>query len=254
MLKLDNIYAHYGKINVLRGVSLEVKEGEAVALLGRNGVGKTTTLRTIMGLTPPSDGKIEFNGTLLTGMQPYKIPSQGVGYVPQGRGIFPQLTVYENLCVGLRHDPPPSELEKVFDRFPRLKERLLQAAGTLSGGEQQMLAIARCLVMRPKIMLLDEPTEGVMPILVATIRNEIKIIRDSGVALLLVEQNLQTALTVCNRVYIMEKGEICFAGTSSDLQNNPSIVQRHLGVSQVRAAASVQSERKNQHATQDEAE
>ena len=231
MLTLDNIYAGYGKSQILHSLSLHVADGESVALLGRNGVGKTTTLRTIMGLTPISDGAIAFDGERLDKLAPYIIPRRGIGYVPQGRHIFPKLTVYENLCIGLPSDPKNGALDPVFERFPRLKERAQQAGGTLSGGEQQMLAIARCLVLKPRLLILDEPTEGIMPKLVADIREEIKLINKSGVSILLVEQNVLTAVSVCSRIYIMEKGRICAEEKSEKLRSNPEIVQRYLGVS-----------------------
>ena len=230
MLRLEDVHAHYGKSHVLQGVNLTVDDGEAAALLGRNGVGKTTTLRTIMGLTPPSRGSITFNGTRVDKIAPHKIAGLGLGYVPQGRRIFPNLSVYENLCVGLDQNPPEEDLDHVFHRFPRLKERLGQKGGTLSGGELQMLAISRCLVMKPQTLLLDEPTEGLMPKLVSMIRNEIRAINKTGVSLLLVEQNVRTALAVCKRIYIMEKGVICYEGTSRELRDDPEVIHRYLGV------------------------
>ena len=230
MLELADLHAHYGKSHVLQGVRLKVAPGEAVALLGRNGVGKTTTLRTIMGLTAASGGAVSFEGNRLDRMSAHKIPRLGIGYVPQGRRIFPKLTVLENLCLGLDKDPPLAALAPIFARFPRLEERLKQAGGTLSGGEQQQLAIARTLVMKPKLILLDEPTEGIMPKLVADIRNEIKAINASGVSILLVEQNIRTALAVCARAYIMEKGVICYEGTAAELKSQPDAIHRYLGV------------------------
>ena len=231
MLSLENISAGYGKSQILHSLSLNVADGESVALLGRNGVGKTTTLRTIMGLTAISQGAIILDGERLDQLNAYNIPRRGIGYVPQGRRIFPKLTVYENLCIGLASNPKDGELDWIFQRFPRLKERTNQAGGTLSGGEQQMLAIARCLVMKPRILILDEPTEGIMPKLVADIREEIKSINDSGVSILLVEQNVRTAISVCSRIYIMEKGRICVEQKSSELRSNAEIVHRYLGVS-----------------------
>ena len=230
MLKLDGVHAQYGKSHVLQGVTLEVGDGEAVALLGRNGVGKTTTLKTIMGLLPATGGSIVFGGSRLDEMPPHRVPRLGIGYVPQGRRIFPNLTVLENLCLGLPRDPRDGELDGVFARFPVLRQRALQPGGTLSGGEQQMLAIARCLVMKPKLILLDEPTEGIMPKLVASIRQDIRAINKEGVSILLVEQNIRTALAVCGRVYIMEKGVICHQGPSAELRESPAIVHRFLGV------------------------
>jgi branched-chain amino acid transport system ATP-binding protein len=230
MLKLEDVHAHYGKSHILQGVNLTVEDGEAAALLGRNGVGKTTTLRAIMGLTPPSQGGVTFNGTRVDKIAPHKIAGLGLGYVPQGRRIFPNLSVHENLCVGLGSAAPEEDLEHIFYRFPRLKERLRQKGGTLSGGELQMLAIARCLVMKPQTLLLDEPTEGLMPRLVTTIREEIRDINKTGVSILLVEQNVRTALAVCTRVFIMEKGVICHEGSSSELKEHPEVIHRYLGV------------------------
>jgi branched-chain amino acid transport system ATP-binding protein len=230
MLRLEGVHTYYGKSHVLQGVDLEVRDGEAVALLGRNGVGKTTTLRSIMGLTPPARGRVTFDGDRVDRTRPHKVPRLGLGYVPQGRRIFPRLTVYENICLGLERDPPDGELEPIFDRFPALKARLRQQGGTLSGGEQQMLAIARCLVTKPKLLLLDEPTEGLMPKLVAALREDIRAINRTGVSILLVEQNVRTALAVCERVYIMEKGVICHEGPSRELRDRPEIIHRFLGV------------------------
>ncbi len=230
MLTVSNLHAHYGKSHVLQGVNLTVNNGEAVAVLGRNGVGKTTTLKSIIGLLPPTDGSVQFDGIALNKLPAFKVPAQKIGYVPQGRHIFPKLTVYENLCLGLTRDPPDAELEPIFTQFPRLKERLKQLGGTLSGGEQQMLAIARCLVLKPKLLLLDEPTEGIMPKLVADLRHAIKRINQRGVSILLVEQNVPTALAVANRVYFMEKGRICHEATSEQLKANPEEAHRFLGV------------------------
>jgi branched-chain amino acid transport system ATP-binding protein len=231
MLSLRNVHVHIGKLHILQGVNLEVQPGECAALLGRNGVGKTTTLRAIMGLAPKSEGTIEFDGVDLGHCPPHKIPRQGIGYVPQGRGIFPDLTVLENLCIGLPGKRDPEREEYVFTCFPRLKERLKQAANTMSGGEQQMLAIARCLMMRPKLIILDEPTEGIMPRLVSQIRREIHRINQSGVSILLVEQNVETALRLCPRVMLMEKGTVVYSGTAHELKSKPEIVHRYLGLS-----------------------
>jgi branched-chain amino acid transport system ATP-binding protein len=231
MLSLKGVQAHYGKSRVLQGVDLQVGTGESVALLGRNGVGKTTTLRAIMRLTPPSGGEITLDGARLDRTPPHRIASLGIGYVPQGRRIFPKLTVFENLCIGLPAAPAPEILEHLYERFPVLKERLAQEGGTLSGGEQQQLAIARCLVMKPRLLLLDEPTEGIMPILVTKLRDEISAINAAGVSILLVEQNMDTALTLCSRVYFMEKGRISFEGPASEVRSRPELIQRYLGVS-----------------------
>lgn len=230
MIELRDLNAHYGKVHVLRGVNLKVQPGEAVALLGRNGVGKTTTLKTIMGLVPPTGGTVTFNGQETSSMQPHKVPGTGIGYVPQGRGIFPILSVEENLFLGVSKRPPQEIIDYVFDRFPRLQERLKQPGGTLSGGEQQMLAIARCLVMQPKLIILDEPTEGIMPILVKEIRREIEAVRETGVSILLVEQNIKTALRLCTRVYLMEKGQVVHEAAAEDLKNDKDTLHRYLGV------------------------
>jgi branched-chain amino acid transport system ATP-binding protein len=232
MLRLDDVHVHIGKLHILQGVQLDVQPGESAALLGRNGVGKTTTLRAIMGLVPKSRGTIEFDGIDLSRCPPHEVPRRGIGYVPQGRGIFPNLTVLENLNIGLPGRRDTEREEYVFGCFPRLKERLGQSGSTLSGGEQQMLAIARCLMMRPKLIILDEPTEGIMPRLVSQIRREIHRINQSGVSILLVEQNVETALKLCPRVFLMEKGTIVHSATAHDLKAQPEIVHRYLGVSQ----------------------
>jgi branched-chain amino acid transport system ATP-binding protein len=231
MLRLDDVHVHIGKLHILQGVNLEVRTGECAALLGRNGVGKTTTLRAIMGLSPRSRGTVEFDGFDLARCAPHEIPRKGIGYVPQGRGIFPNLTVMENLCIGLSRKGDREREQYVFGCFPHLKERAGQAGDTLSGGEQQMLAIARCLMMRPKLIILDEPTEGIMPRLVSQIRREIHRINQSGVSILLVEQNVETALRLCPRVFLMEKGTVVYSGASQDLKSNPEIVHRYLGLS-----------------------
>ena len=230
MIELNNVNAHYGKIHVLQGVSLTVKKGEAVALLGRNGAGKTTTLKTIMGLVAITGGEIVFNGEDLANIPPHRISTAGIGYVPQGRGIFPNLSVEENLMIGLTKAPPSHVEDYVFERFPILKKRLDQPGGTLSGGEQQMLAIARCLVMQPKLIILDEPTEGIMPILVQDIRREIAAVIAAGVSVLLVEQNIKTALRLCSNIFIMEKGNIVHQSTAEDLKNDRETLHRYLGV------------------------
>lgn len=230
MLELNDVRASYGKVPVLQGVTMQIRKGESVALLGRNGVGKTTTLRTIMGLMRATAGSVHFDGHDLRKITPHRIPATGIGYVPQGRGLFPNLSVMENLCIGVRGRAPEDKLEYVFDRFPRLKERLAQAAGSLSGGEQQMLSIARCLILSPRLLILDEPTEGIMPRLVSDIRHEIRRINEAGVSVLLVEQNVKTALKLCTRVFIMQKGAIAFEGTAEHLAANPELVHRYLGL------------------------
>jgi branched-chain amino acid transport system ATP-binding protein len=231
VLSVQNVHVHVGKLHILQGVTFDIKPGESAALLGRNGVGKTTTLRAIMGLAARSAGSISFDGVDLDQVAPHRIPRHGIGYVPQGRGIFPNLSVMENLFIGVNGKRDTEREDYVFDCFPRLKERLKQPGNTLSGGEQQMLAIARCLMMRPKLIILDEPTEGIMPLLVSQIRREIRRINQSGVSILLVEQNVETALKLCRRVFLMEKGVAVYSGTSDDLKTNAQIVHRYLGLS-----------------------
>jgi branched-chain amino acid transport system ATP-binding protein len=231
MLAVVDLKARIGRVPVLRGVSLRVGEGETVALLGRNGVGKTSTLRAILGLLTRSGGVVRYRDTDLTRIPAHRVAGLGIGYVPQGRGIFPLLTVEENLFLGLRKAAPADLVEELYARFPRLAERRQQPAGTLSGGEQQILAIARCLVMRPSLIILDEPTEGIMPKLVAEIRHEIGEIARRGVAVLLVEQNIRTALRLASRVYLMEKGVVVHEATPEHLKADPVTVHRYLGVS-----------------------
>jgi branched-chain amino acid transport system ATP-binding protein len=231
MLSLKDVHVHIGKLHILQGVTMEIKPGESAALLGRNGVGKTTTLRAIMGLLRRSAGAIEFDGKDLGELQPHRIPHTGIGYVPQGRGIFPTLSVEENLLIGVSGRRDTEREDYVFTCFPRLKERLKQSGNTLSGGEQQMLAIARCLMMRPKLIIHDEPTEGIMPRLVSQIRREIHRINQTGVSILLVEQNVETALKLCPRVFLMEKGTIVHSGAAHELKSQPEIVHRYLGLS-----------------------
>jgi len=231
MLSLRDLHVHIGKLHILQGVTMEIKPGESAALLGRNGVGKTTTLRAIMGLLRRSAGVVEFDGKDLGELQPHRIPHTGIGYVPQGRGIFPTLSVEENLFIGVSGRRDTEREDYVFTCFPRLKERLKQSGNTLSGGEQQMLAIARCLMMRPKLIILDEPTEGIMPRLVSQIRREIHRINQTGVSILQVEQNVETALKLCPRVFLMEKGTIVYSGAAQELKSQPEIVHRYLGLS-----------------------
>lgn len=230
MLEIKGLRASYGKVEVLQDVTLQVGEGEIVGLLGRNGVGKTTTLKAILGLVRKTGGAVSFDGQDITSLQPHKIPGCGIGYVPQGRGIFPNLSVEENLFIGLSGAPDRETQDYVFERFPRLAERRGQKGETLSGGEQQQLAIARCLAMRPRLILLDEPTEGIMPILVQEIRKEILEINATGVSILLVEQNLATAFKICKRVYLMEKGVVVRESTTEELKRQPQLVHRYLGM------------------------
>jgi branched-chain amino acid transport system ATP-binding protein len=235
MLALSDVHAHYGKSHVLHGVSIDVAAGEVVGLLGRNGVGKSTTLKTIMGLVPPSSGKVLFEGRDLAGLPPHRLARLGIAYVPEDRRIFRLLTVLENLRTGLdRHGVTDARrealLEKVYRHFPVLRERRGQQGGTLSGGEQQMLAIARAMMLEPKIILLDEPTEGLMPRMVSQIREIIQVLHGDGVAILLVEQNVPLTLEVCNRVYIMEKGAVRHQAAAAALRVDDAVIHQYLGV------------------------
>ena len=235
MLTLRDVHAHYGKSHVLHGVSIEIRAGEVVGLLGRNGVGKTTTLKAIMGLVRRTGGQIVFDGRNLAGVPTHQLAALGIAWVPEERRIFRLLTVLENLRTGLdRPAMTPSRreqlLEKVFARFPILRDRLHQAGGTLSGGEQQMLAIARAMVLEPKIVLLDEPTEGLMPRMVSQIREIVHALHRDGVAILLVEQNVPLTLEAAVRVYIMEKGVVRHHAPAAALRANPTVIHEYLGV------------------------
>jgi branched-chain amino acid transport system ATP-binding protein len=235
MLRLDNVHAYYGKSHILHGVSINVQPGEVVGLLGRNGVGKSTTLKTIMGLIRPSQGDIAFEGRLIGGHAPYRLARQGIAWVPEDRRIFRLLSVQENLRVGLDRggvtEPRKKALlERVFESFPRLRERRDQAGGTLSGGEQQMLAIARAMMLEPKIILLDEPTEGLMPRMVSEIREIVGLLHREGVAILLVEQNVPLTLEAASRVYIMEKGVVRHHAPTTELRADQSVIHQYLGI------------------------
>jgi len=235
MLTLTDVHAHYGKSHVLHGVSIHVGPGEVVGILGRNGVGKSTTLKTILGLVRASAGRVTFDGRDVTGWPPHRVARRGIAYVPEDRRIFRLLTVHENLRTGLdRPDVTPERrqalLEKVYRHFPVLRERRDQAGGTLSGGEQQMLAIARAMMLEPKIVLLDEPTEGLMPRMVAQIREIIDLLRTEGVAILLVEQNLPLTLAVSERVYVMEKGTVRHEAPAEALRRDAAVIHQYLGV------------------------
>ncbi len=232
---VDDVHTFYGKSHILHGVSLKVDRGEVVGLLGRNGVGKSTTLKTIMGLVRPSRGAVQFDGVRITALPPHKVARLGVGYVPEDRRIFRLLTVMENLRTGLDRDGVTEErrqklLDKVFAYFPVLAERRTQAGGTLSGGEQQMLAIARAMMLEPKIILLDEPTEGLMPRMVAQIEQIIGALKNEGVAILLVEQNVPLTLAASGRVYIMEKGMVRHHCAASEIDASHAVIKQYLGV------------------------
>jgi branched-chain amino acid transport system ATP-binding protein len=235
MLALENVHTYYGKSHILHGVSIEVRPGEVVGLLGRNGVGKSTTLKTIMGLVRPAEGRVAFEGRSIGGMAPHRLAHLGIAYVPEDRRIFRLLSVLENLRTGLDRpgvtDKRREELlQKVYGSFPVLRERRDQAGGTLSGGEQQMLAIARAMMLEPKIILLDEPTEGLMPRMVSQIRDIIQVLHRDGVAILLVEQNVPLTLEASSRVYIMEKGVVRHHAPAAELRANQAVIHQYLGV------------------------
>lgn len=233
MLNVTDLNVHYGKIHAIKGVSFEVNEGEIVTLIGANGAGKTTILQTISGLLKPTEGSITFNGENVSKMPAHQIPEMGIAHVPEGRRIFADMTVHENLMMGayIRNDKEEIEndLEKIFLNFPRLKERYKQIAGTLSGGEQQMLAMGRALMTRPKLILLDEPSMGLAPLLVDEIFNMIQTVNNEGTTVLLVEQNANKALHIANRAYVLETGQIKLSGSAKDLLVNPEVQQAYLG-------------------------
>ena len=235
LVHVEDIHTYYGKSHILHGVTLWVGRGEVVGLLGRNGVGKSTTLKTIMGLVHPSRGKVRFEGRPINGVAAHRLARIGIAYVPEDRRIFRLLTVMENLRTGLDRSGVTEErkqhlLGKVFSYFPLLAERRNQAGGTLSGGEQQMLAIARAMMLEPKIILLDEPTEGLMPRMVSQIRDIIEALHKEGVAILLVEQNVPLTLDASQRIYIMEKGSVRHHCAASELRVGDAVIQQYLGV------------------------
>ena len=232
ILKVDDINVYYGSIHAIKGISFEVKEGEIVTLIGANGAGKSTTLNTISGLLHSATGSVTFMGENLGKVPCHKIVSKGLALVPEGRRVFLQMTVQENLEMGAYTRGarvPEADLEKVFAQFPRLKERCRQVAGTLSGGEQQMLAMGRALMSSPKLLMLDEPSMGLAPILVEQIFDIIQGLHKSGTTILLVEQNAQAALSVADRGYVLETGKIVTSGTGSELLNSPAIKKAYLG-------------------------
>ena len=235
LLAVAGIHTYYGKSHILHGVSLEVGRGEVVGLLGRNGVGKSTTLKAIAGLVHPSAGEVVFEGRAIGHLASHKVARLGIGYVPEERRIFPLLTVLENLRTGLdRHGVDKAKraklLDKVYAYFPILAERRNQRGGTLSGGEQQMLAIARAMTLEPKIILLDEPTEGLMPRMVSQIAEIVGALRDEGVAVLLVEQNVPLTLQASRRIYFIEKGEVRHHAMAAELSVDDPVIHRYLGV------------------------
>ena len=230
ILKLDEIHTYYGLVHMLQGVSLEIAEGEVVALLGRNGAGKTTALKSIMGLAPARQGKILFEDQDITGLPPHLIARQGIAYVPASRGIFMTLTSMENLNI-VRTKGARWDTEDVFRRFPKLAPLKRRRGRSLSGGEQQMLAIGRALVTGPSLILLDEPSQGLAPMVVELVVDMLRELKSEGVSMLLVEQNLQMALDLAERVYILDQGEVVFDGSAQELKNNDQLTASYLGVS-----------------------
>ena len=236
MLEVRDIHSYYGKSHILHGVSLDLQEGELVCLLGRNGVGKSTTLKSIMGVVQPQQGSIRFHDQELIGKPPYQIARLGVGYVPEDRRIFRSLTVHENLLMGIKSGSRKNgtenawTVERVYDLFPRLKERCNQKGGYLSGGEQQMLTVVRTLMGNPRVILIDEPTEGLAPLIVKDVLEMLSTVRKSGVTVLLVEQNFKAAVKIADRFYIMSKGQIVFAGDTAALLAAEEIRKNYLEV------------------------
>ena len=232
LLKVDDLHVYYGSIHAIKGVSFEVNEGEIVTLIGANGAGKSTTLNTVGGLLKPKTGSIELEGQSLLGVAPHKIVSRGMALCPEGRRVFLQLSVQENLEMGA-YTRPASEiadsLDRIYQQFPRLKERYKQVAGTLSGGEQQMLAMGRALMSKPKLLMLDEPSMGLAPLLVEQIFSIIERLNAAGTTILLVEQNAQMALSIANRGYVLETGKIVTTGTGAELLNDDAVRKAYLG-------------------------
>ncbi|MGB6065200.1 MAG: ABC transporter ATP-binding protein [Desulfomonilaceae bacterium] len=232
-LEVENINTYYGLSHILFDISLKVDRGEVVVLLGRNGAGKTTTMRSIMGLTPPKQGRVQFGGRDITGKPPYRIARLGLGFVPEDRRIFPDLTVHANLDVGRRRSRSKGKgwtIDRIYELFPRLKELSSRRGGNLSGGEQQMLTIARTLMGNPQLILLDEPSEGLAPIIVKVLGQFIDLIKQEGMTVLLSEQNVKFALKHSDRAYIVDNGHIKYHGTIADLEKNEEIKKRYLAV------------------------
>jgi branched-chain amino acid transport system ATP-binding protein len=237
LLEVHDLNTFYGASQVLQGISLNVAEGELVALLGRNGMGKSTTLKTIMGLVKSKSGSVIFEGKEITGFPPFKAAQAGIGYVPEERRIFPELSVLDNLLLGVKggkmgdpNDPNVWTIDRIFSHFPKLKERTHQQGRFLSGGEQQMLAIGRSLMGNPKLLLVDEPTEGLAPLMVQEVRNVLAEINKAGVSILLVEHNLKVALSLSSRVYLMGKAHIGYNGSVEELKNNNEVRAKYLEV------------------------
>jgi branched-chain amino acid transport system ATP-binding protein len=232
-LSLTDVHAYYGDSHILHGISFSLQKGGVLALLGRNGAGKTTCISTIIGFLKPRDGEIRLYGESIEGLSPERISHLGIGLVPQGRRIFPSLTVRENLVVAQQREattPKPWNMERIYAMFPRLRERHSQFAGTLSGGELQMLAIGRALMGNPRVLLLDEPSEGLAPLIVAEVGRTIRLLKEEGQSIVLVEQNLQLALDVADQAVILNTGRCVFAGNASDILNNQDLIAQNLGV------------------------
>jgi branched-chain amino acid transport system ATP-binding protein len=231
MLEIRDISAGYGRIEVLRGLTLTARAGEILCILGRNGAGKTTLMKAIMGIVPLTGGAVHLNGQPLSDLPAHHVPRRGVGYIPQGRRLFTELTVAENLEIGVMAGKGGTAArEAALDMFPRLRERLDQRAETLSGGEQQMLATARALCLDPSVLLLDEPTEGLQPSMIALIRQAVTTLRDRGVAVVLVEQRVAAVLEIADRIVFMENGRVALEATPDDLRTDPELVHRYVGV------------------------
>lgn len=231
MLKLENIHVYYGKSHILYGISMGVKKGSITVLLGRNGMGKTTTIHTIMGFLSPTDGEIRFKEKRINGLEPYKIARMGISHVPQGRRIFKDLTVEENLIIGSGNRKSLKigyGLNEIYSMFPILEKRAKTLGGNLSGGEQQMLSFARALITNPELMLMDEPFEGLAPEVVKELINKIRELKNAGITILLVEQNIQTALSLADYVYIINKGRIAFKGTPEDIKSENKIIDKFI--------------------------
>ena len=231
LLYIDDLRVSYGGIEAIKGISITVEKGEIVTLIGANGAGKSTTLRAISGLVPLKSGTITYDGSVISGQSPQKIVSEGICMVPEGRRVFPNLTVQENLRIGayLRKDDIQPDIDHVYQLFPRLKERSWQLAGTLSGGEQQMLAVGRALMMRPKLLMMDEPSLGLAPLVIRDIFKIIQTLHDEGITILLVEQNANAALRIADSAYVLETGSIAMHGTGRELLDNPQVKEAYLG-------------------------
>lgn len=236
LLEVAELNTYYGQSHALQNISFDLGEGEVVALLGRNGMGKSTTLKSIIGMLKPESGKVVFNGREITGQSPYKVARAGIGYVPEERRIFPTLSVLDNLKMGMKgrktdpSDPQAWTIDKIFDRFPFMRDRTHQRGGYLSGGEQQMLTISRTLMGNPRLLMVDEPTEGLSPIMVKQVRDVLKEISETGISILLVEHNLKVALSLADRVYLMGKGHIGYSGTAEELKKDTQARAKYLEV------------------------